>query len=352
MTGNGDTRRRILILLFLAGAFGLSAAARGEDHPVPLPTSWGGTVAVGYDQNLLSSSRAEESAFGTESESYYFVIDRLNDWQGAIGLWARWDVPSFYRKMRIKMRYQRTEWAHNDILARDAYRIDLRQKLPGGSRFDLSWRYQPQVYLRHRVDKDAAPGDPRFRPESFRGTKIVLGYSRPLAGLLGTASAWFAEEDRNGWFNERDERALGAGLSVLVPVGDAATLAPFYGFDRSQSRNLPDVGSDRSYFEQIVKLRFRFTWSFAGNDWETALAARWKFRTYTTGDPDDSSRYNRHDQIYGWNLRLAHPGEPITPFIQIEAAGRLVDLPAGADASDEEGEYDDLLVRTGIDWQL
>ena len=51
-------------------------------------------------------------------------------------------------------------------------------------------------------------------------------------------------------------------------------------------------------------------------------------------------------------MKASRVGKVVRPFVIIQGAGRIVDLPVGADASDEDGEYDDLLVRTGIDWEI
>ncbi len=344
--------RGLLFFACLLVASGLCGGAFAGQGPALSPKSIGGSIEFGYDWNLLGSSTAEKKAFGTDSQDYYFVVDRFDDWQGSIELWGRWDIPSFYKRLRVKARYVRTEWAHESILARDLYRFDLRQKLPDGSRLDLSARHEPQVYLRHRVDKDAAPGDPRFRPEAVRGTKISLGYTRPVSTITATGSIWYEGEDRNRWFNERDEKTWGAELKVALPVAAGMTLSPAYGLDRSQSRNKPDLGSDRSYNEHLIGLRWTQELSFASSAFEIDLATRWKFRTYSTDNPEDQSRYNRHDRIYGWSMRVARLGKIVTPFMSLQGAGRIVDLPAGADASDEEGEYNDLLVRAGIDWEI
>lgn len=319
------------------------------------PVACGIGVSFGWDDNLLQSSKAEKDAFEHSSPEALFVIDRLSDWAGRAEAWGRWELPSVYRKLRVEFSYERAQWARTAILGSDRYELDLRQKLPDGSTVDGTLAYVPQTYLRHRVDKKAVAGEPRFRPESFRGYDAELSYQRPLRGALrvqGTLS--YEVEDRNHWFDDRDESTTGGELALRIPMGTRLTASPGYGYTKTDGRNDPSIGPDRSHRQHVGSLRLQAA-SFSGDGphWVLEGGGKWKFRSYTTPDRQDASRFDRNDLLYSWNVRLARPGNGgITPYVTVEGAGRAVDLPSGADASDEEGEYTDLMIRLGLEWEM
>ncbi len=321
-------------------------------RPSLFPKSWGGSLSFGWDSNLLQSGRTERRAFGTDNPNYLFVVDRIEGWQGSAEIWGRWDLPSFHKKMRMEIGYRRSQWPHVAILGYDRFDLGLRQKLSDGSQMDLTLRYEPQVYLRHRVDKDAPFGAPRFRPESYRGTEVGLAYARAVSGIKATVLAGYQVQDENRWFNERDEKMKAAGFSLQIPGGKGISFAPSYEFGRSRSRNKPLATSDRSYRQHATGLRAQSPLPLPGGPWGIIAASQWKFRAYTTNDPSDASRYHRHDRAYSWSVRVDRPAVRVTPFAIVEGAGRMVDLPAGAAANDEDGEYGDTVFLTGIEWQF
>jgi hypothetical protein len=79
---------------------------------------------------------------------------------------------------------------------------------------------------------------------------------------------------------------------------------------------------------------------------------RLKFRTYTTSDPLDAGRYDRKDRIYSWSARVSRVFGVLTPFLQVESAGRRIDLPGALDAADSEGEYDATVMLAGLEWMF
>jgi hypothetical protein len=344
------------VLIFCAGLLAfpfLTPVARAGDDPSYLrPRRVGGVLAFGYNWNILGSSRAEQDAFDSPSQDYYFRVDRLDDARGDLEFNGRWDLPSFYKSLRLDLSYARMEWAHNSILGSNRYEIAARQKLPGSSQVDLTLMVQPQAYLRHRTDKDALPGEPRFRPEAVRRTEIEIAYSRALlasrAGILGG----YEIGDRTRWFNERDEKSVSLGVFDRFTVAGDVAVTPRYGFDRTRSRNKPDLGSDRSYREHMLGLAVDRAWAIGPHSLETGVYGRLRLRTYTTSDPTDTSRFDREDRIYNWSLRAAYSMPRISPFFSVEHGGRDVRLPSGADVSDEEGEYIATLARVGIEWQI
>ena len=322
--------------------------SRSDDRPWSL----GGSIAIGWDQNILGSASAEQDAFGTDDPDYWFEVDRLDDSRGDISFWAETEVSSFYKELRLRGEYRRYQHLHNAILGRNEYEFFLRQKLPDRQRIDLTIVYSPQVYLRHRADKDALPGDPSFRPEAYRATEIELEYQRLLFELPVAGVFFFENRDETTWFNERDRKELGGGLAVGFNPGYAIVLEPSYEYSVSRSRNKPDLGTDLSHRQHAAGLKARAPLEFVGAGARIEFNTKWKFRTYTTDDPEDTSRFQRKDVAWWWNIYFKQTLGILTPFVGFESSGKRVDLPPGANADTEEGEYDGSLVRFGMDWEI
>ncbi|MFB3907588.1 MAG: hypothetical protein ACE15D_04205 [Candidatus Eisenbacteria bacterium] len=310
-------------------------------------------MAFGWDSNLLSSSTAETRAFDTGGGDSFFAVDRLEDARARAGFWGRWEVPSFYKSLRIEGSYERFEALHESIVGSGVYAIGLRQKLPDGSRIDLSAAYCPQIYLRHRTNKEALPGEPQFRPEASRQMELEIAHSRPFAGTRLEASIDYETERRIRWFRERDEETWTAGLNVEVPLVSSIDLigAGFVGGSRTVAPNR-EPGLDRSHRQAITGLRLSAEPGLPAGPWEMQAGTRWKFRDYTTDDPTDSSRYHRNDRIVSWDVRIGRPMGAFVPFVSYEGSLRRVHLPSGAQSSNEEGEYDDTLISLGVQWEF
>mgnify|MGYP000181251460 CR=1 FL=1 len=317
------------------------------------PDSFGGSFVVGRDANVLSSSDAEKRAFESNSPNAWFEVDRLDDTQGRLALWSRWKLPSFYKTARVGLDYRRSEYRHAEILGRDRFAFDVKQKLPGESVLDFEASYEPQVYMRHRVDKDAPAGAPRFRPEAYRVLSFGLSHTRPLATELAFTIGFDRELERaTRWFRER-ERARNEGylrLTTLMTTG--LGLRSKYGYAAANSRNRPDLGSDLGYHEHVLGLGLDAETLRWGGPWQVALDATLKLRHYTTGDRSDTSRFDRDDRTHALSARLTWARRAVAPFLLIEGGGRRIDLPPGATADSDESEYDDSFMASGIAWQF
>ncbi|MBK8229021.1 MAG: hypothetical protein IPK72_00265 [Candidatus Eisenbacteria bacterium] len=320
------------------------------------PDGWGGRVGYGHDSNVLSSSQGERDAFDSGASGYWFQVDRLEDWRANLELWGEWKVKTFAKGMKAELGYRRSQYAHLPILRSDRFDLSLKQKLTKIDVLSLALTYEPQVYLRHRLDKDAPPGAPLFRPESYRGIGVEVAYARPtLAGRTTTVFSSFESQDESRWFNERDRKRVGVGASMVVPFGPWS-FTPSYEFAGAASRNEPDLGSDFGYREHVVGLRTRLTLGggtaeLPTRSWVLGIDGRAKLRGFTTDNPDDTSRYQRDDVSYSFSGRLLWRRGALSPFIGAEYAGRNITLPAGADGSDEEGEYEDGAIGLGLEWE-
>ena len=354
----GAVRTVLLAAGILLGSIATAAVSpsyadeRGGEDPSPWrPAAAGGTVSVGWHDNILGSSTAEEAGFESGDPDYLFVVDRLDDWRLDLGLWGRWEIPSFYRKARAELGYRRAEWKSGDILGRDRYVLELRQRLPGRSQIDGSLSYEPQVYQRHRVDKDALPGEPRFRPEALEVTELELGYTRFLSSVRATLFGGHGTENRTKWFRERDEEVWRGGLSLTPPPLRSVVFSSHYEYARGHSRNEPDLGSDRSFRQQAVGIGLASEPRWGRLALQLRADGRVKFRAYTTRDPEDESRFDRDDLIFYWSAKVGTAAGRLRPFVAAEGTQRSVNLPSEADASDEDGEYQSNLIRFGLDWE-
>lgn len=333
----------------LALALAAAVAGSAEASSALRPRALGGHIALGYHSNILGSSTSERSAFDAGDPEAFFVVERLDDARAEVGLWGRWDLPSFHKRLRLELGLQRSEWLRTGILGQSRYEIDLRQRLPQDWAVDFRVRHSPQIYMRHRADKDAPPGAPLFRPEAIAETEIRAALSRALGSARASVAYQRGSEDRTRWFDERDETIDDGMAGLRWEATSSVQVGSEYLFARGRSRNEPDLGSDRSYREHGVSLAVAY--EDAGR-LGIAVSGRLKWRRYTTADSDDESRYRRRDRIYGVGIRVSFPLASVRPFAAVERSGRLVTLPAGADASDEDGEYASTWIRSGLEWEI
>ncbi len=343
----------IACMCLLAGSAGRSPAFSGA------PASWGGSASYGYNTNILSSSYAERAAFDRHDPQYWFVVNRLQDWEVDAGLWARWDVPGLYarRNLRLEIDFDRRQVIHNPVLGLNTWTIALRQRFRNHQRYvDFSFQFEPQVYLRHRGDTAAAPGQPVFRPEAYRDAEARLAYNHTFGAIGAGLFALHDGRREDRWFRWRDESRNAAGISLQSPQVMGFNLSPSFEF--GSCRSVGDLLNpvDRSYREEIPGIFASWSGPFANGSgrgpWKVELGGRLKFRTYTTADPLESSRFHRHDLLYSWSVRVARQAGDFSPFVAAEGAGRRVSLPAGATASTDESQYGAALIRLGAEWEM
>ncbi len=339
------TRATCLLLAILLLPVPLWAGSR------PLaPDSWGGKLSIGFDNRGDAGNTSGDAALGTGNPRFWFT--ESEDFIGFFNIWGKWKFRPFRRPSRIALEYERQQWVEGEILSRNLFTLELRQTLSERSRLELEVEHAPQVYLTHRLDKDALPGEPRFRPEAYRETEFGLAYRYAWTpSFSSTAFVTYTIRDDTRWFEERDRKRPGLGLALDLPLGPSAWVVPEYQFRVNNSRNEPDLGRDLSYREHVAELRVG-KWSdrFFG-PWYSEIRTVWKFRHYTTDDPEDIRRYQRNDQIYTWELKLKRSFGTLTPFLAWQAAGRWIDVPGDVESVDEDGDIDRTITQVGIEWE-
>jgi hypothetical protein len=338
-----------VLALILMGFFA-SAAASAESRGV-LPELWGGSVSVGYENRAEGTGGNGDPDLGTGNPRFWFT--EPEDFLGTFRIYARWKFRPFRHATKVEIQYKRQEWMEGAILGRNLIELELRQGLTKRSRLELEVEYAPQIYLRHRVDKDAVSGEPRFRPEAYGQIDLELGYRRTLGpNFHATALASYTTRDETRWFEERDRTRRGLGLGLEFPVGGRTQVEPEYQYRVSTSRNEPDLGSDLSYREHLVELKLRTRHERFIGPWDLEMRTRWKFRRYTTDNQDDERRYKRDEQVYFWDIKLRRFFGRVAPFLSWEATGRWVDVPGNVEVVDEDGEIDRSFVELGLDWEF
>ncbi len=340
------TARRLLACVGLLLAPWVAMA--GESRFIP--DSWGGKASVGYERRTTSGDVSGDPDAGTGVPRYWYT--EPDDAIGLVNFWGRWKFRPFSRPTRIKLEYERLQWKEGGILSRDVLELELRQDLSSRSRLELEIEFTPQVYNTHRIDKDALPGQPRFRPEAYQETEAELAYRYAWSpDFFTTATLSYTARDETPWFRERDRRRPGAGVGLDFKLGPHVRLVPEYTFRSNSSRNEPDLGKDLSYREHVVDLQVGGGFDGPMGPWRLDLETRWKFRHYTTTDAEDTRRFGRDERIYTWRIVLRRPAGIITPFAAWEIAGRAIDVPGDVEDVDEADDIDRRYVQLGMEWR-
>lgn len=335
------------LLALLALGFGTGAGA--HLHPQRVEAS----VGIGYDTNLLNASAAERRAFEENDPQAFFSVNRMEDlfWIGMIA--ADWKLGRpLGLKSKLRARYERTQFLYNPIKSEDGYGLALQTKMDRRTRVAFQLGLRPQVYGRHRMDKDAQPGQPQFRAEVHRRWDAGVGVRRALgrrweaeAELVGSV------KDYNGLFNERDRRRVGISAGMGWLANRTLELRFEGGFRRTWSRNKPDLGKDLSCREWIAEPRIRFGGLAVFSELEVALGLTW--RRYTSEDPGDWNHCGRHDLMRDLLVRLARSLSASTALTMTYAARwRKARLDSGLSVDyDEDGSFSENVFTGGLNWR-
>ncbi len=338
----------LLILATLTGALA-AGAAPDEIRPARVFAE----VAAGYDTNILNSSDAELNAFDTQDPEAFFAINRTADASMRLAVEADWRLGRVLgMKPKLRAGYARDQFAHNPITGVSAYTAEMSTRLPAEMRSTLTCAYRPQVYGRHRVDKDALPGDARYRAEAHRRWDVEWTVERAVNPTVSVgASVEGTWKNYTEPFVERDQRRLGLALSSEVTTARRVSLEISGGWRRALSRNQPDLGKDLSYYEWEIGPEI--TWDGPSADTELSAALDLSWRHYTSRDPDDENHYRRHDLFGGVSAALLYR---LSGCLAWRLAGghawRSAALNSGEEADyDEEGSFSEWVWESGLRWE-
>jgi len=335
------SRWRGLFLTCLLSSAGVVLISPVEANPL-IPDRVGATITGGWEARPIRSSTGEvDPDLGTGDGRYWFAP--TEDVEGRWQIWSRWRVGD----SKLRFGYERRDWVDGEIFGREVWSTDLRQKLGRKMEFKIDVEYSPRIYLRHRSDKDALPGSPRFRPETYRGLEMGASLSKDLGRLTVSALGALDVRDENRWFNERDRVGRGGGVELDYQLDRGSRIRPFYLRMITESKNEPDLGSDRSHREHEWGLRAIHSLGAL----TVSGYGKLSFRSYTTTDPEDTSRFGRKDMIRYFSGRVAWKGNAMwTPFFSIEVSGRSVNkATVEIDEVADDGVSDRSLIRFGVD---
>jgi len=342
-----------LVGLLLPLLLGLSSLGRCAGAASPSLRGVSARLQCGHDANILNASDAEREAFETESDDAYFVVDRMEDAFLDLELQADWHLGRLAGvKWKGKTRYRRAQYFHAPIKTENDYRLMLQVRPHPSSRVRIGLGHCPQVYGRHRVDKDAAPGAPRFRAEVHKRWDASLEVEQHLSPRWTLGAEYdYSRRDYAQSFAERDRRRHGLSIDLAWQPGRFWRLELWHRFRRSLSRNEPDLGKDLSYREWAIGSELHLGPLPAGIRVDLSPQLRW--RDYTSINPDDENHHGREDRIGGLFLTVERSlGARWLAGASADFWWREASLSSGETVDyDEEGAFSDQRLATHITWQ-
>lgn len=341
--------RRSSWTIVLLPLLALLAPARAGANVLPREGSV--ELLYGYDTNILNASDAEVRAFETHDPGSYFVIHRMQDAAAVLTAEGRWATRLAGHKTEARVGYQRLQYVHETIRNENHYSLLLRTRFGEQTTANFDFELAPDLYGRHRRDKDALPGDPMFRPEVRTDYDAALTLERALGPELYSRIGLEATvRDFNQPFNERDRSRVG-GMSGFSLRSERVHWDLNGGYRRLTSRNDPYLGSDLSYREWTLRSAVECT-QCLGAPVRLRAQARHDWTHYTSSDPTDNSHFGREDEEWelGTGARYA-----LTSHLDWEAgvtrAWRRTNASLSAAFSEEEGAFHDTFVTTGLAWR-
>ena len=346
-----DTRRRGLVRSVLGlGIVGFLACSAGFARADLRPKAVNAEMLVGYDTNVLDASDAEIMAFETHDPGSFFVVEHMNDAALQMSIDGRWALAAG-SKTDARLRYTRLQYLRETIRSENHYSLQWRSRASTNTLIDFSLAFAPNVYARHRRDKDALPGDPVFRAEVRNEWDSALQIARALGPHWSSVSVMEGSiRDYRRPFDERDRWRGGGRTGFAWRPSGSAKLDLSGGYRQLRSRNVPYLGSDLSYKEWSVLSAFDC--ALLGDFLRARAYVNRDWTRYTSTDPGDESHFGRHDNEWEFGGSLQHA---LSPSIDWKAGvthmRRYADSALALTADlDEEGSVHDTFVSTGIAW--
>ena len=332
------------VVVFLIGSAGFAWAGLR-------PKAVNAEMLVGYDTNVLDASDAEIQAFEMHDPGSFFVVEHMKDAALQMSIDSRWGLAVSGGKSDVRLRYSRLQYLRETIRSENHYSLLWRSRVNSNTQADFSLEFAPNVYARHRRDKDALPGDPVFRAESRNEWDAALQIARALGPRLSSVSVVEGSiREYSRPFRERDRWRAGGRTGFAWQLSRNAKLDLSGGYRRLQSRNLPYLGSDLSTREW--SLRSAFDCAVLGGFLRARAYANRDWTHYTSNDPNDQNHFGRQDDEWEFGGLLQHAFSPALDWKATIAHMRRNAGSALASTGDldEEGSIRDTFVSTGIAW--
>ncbi|TMQ62937.1 MAG: hypothetical protein E6K77_06305 [Candidatus Eisenbacteria bacterium] len=239
-----DTRRRGLVRSVLGlGIVGFLACSAGFARADLRPKAVNAEMLVGYDTNVLDASDAEIMAFETHDPGSFFVVEQMKDAALQMSIDGRWALAAG-SKTDARLRYTRLQYLRETIRSENHYSLQWRSRASTNTLIDFSLAFAPNVYARHRRDKDALPGDPVFRAEVRNEWDSALQIARALGPHWSSVSVMEGSiRDYRRPFDERD-RWRGGGRTARTKSGRCYrhSIAPSWGISFARAPTSTGIG--------------------------------------------------------------------------------------------------------------
>ncbi len=334
----------LLPLLLLLGA-----PARGLDAT---PNELQATLQMGHDSNLLNASDAERDAFENASPEAFFVVDSMEDVFLQTALEGSWRLGRLGRmKQKLTLGYERIQFMENPIKSEESFALTYQLRVTSRSRLKMNVKHRPQVYGRHRRDKDADPGTPQFRAETHRRWDLGLELRHSLSDTWrAIAEVYGSHRDYSIAFDERDRLRLGGSIEIERTFSPAFSGGTQLGWRDTKSSNEPDLGKDLSCQEWSAMPFIELYIHHFRTEIEGSLEFRW--RKYASDDPEDWNHYRRNDRFGAFALTMAQRLSPSFALMtSYRTAWRSAKLDSGLDVDyDEEGAFSEQVISGGLRW--
>lgn len=346
----GPTLTSLWVWLWLLITPALLAPPAGALELVPGEME--GRFLFGHDSNLLDASDAERYTYDSSSPEAFFVVDGMEDqffelvWEGT------WELGrTAGAKHEFGFGYERKQFLHNPIKSEEAFAGTYYLRPGGDLRFALEAQYRPQVYGRHRFDKDALPGAAQFRSEVHERWDFELEMRRQHSDRVQLTFEVDASQRRyTEAFAERDRVRLGGSGEFELEVGSTWKVGAELGYRHNRSSNEPDLGKDLSNREYLVTPFFEFEWPLLASTLGFSLELTW--REYTSQNPQDWNHYGRHDRFGDLSLSWERALTRWTSlYSEYRTQWREARLDSGQDVDyDEEGTFSEHIISGGVRW--
>ena len=341
---------RLLTTVLVAGALG-SASTRPVGAGVSglLPARWEARFTLGHDSNLLDISDFEQATFGVPGTSTFFAVDRLSDQFGEGEAEAEWRADDLGGRPRLRLSWERRQYLHNPIKSEDHLTLGLRLRPAGSSRVDLKAEYRPQVYVRHRLDSGALPGEPLFRPEVYERGDLELDVHQPLGKSTAAEILVLGSKRRyDGPFEGRNRETFGGGGAMERTLSKNLVVRGGAEYRATWTENDPGDPDDRSYRDWRAVAGIALAEVPLLETVTLDLELVW--RRFTSTNPDDQDHYGRRDQGGEAELEITRRLSRAFSWVS-NGILRWRDSNFPETTFDEEGVLQDSELRTGIAWE-
>ena len=313
------------------------------------PTALEARLWLGHDSNLLDLSDLERGAFANGGDGFYFAVDRMADQFSEGELALEWKAPKRVRdRPSLRLGWERRQYWNNPIKSEDDLALGIAVRPGERTRVEVEAHLRPQVYARHRFDRDAFPGEPQFRPEAYRRVDLDLTVNRELVPRtsidLVLDGSWRRYQAP---FLERDRESFGGGGGVKRSLGGKIEAHAGVRYRATWTRNEPWDPDDRSHRTWRALSGIAFGRLPLLKRVSVDLELEW--RRFTSTNPDDQDHFGRHDRGGELKLDIARGFQGQLDWVS-RATWRWRDSDSPHVVFDEEGVFEDAVFRTGVVW--